>query len=314
MELSSAETAVSSSSSSSSSSSAPPAPTSTDGSSNPGGSSETSSAKKPTVCLVIGMAGSGKTTLMRLVANHFQQQQQQPQGSGRRPASAYVLNLDPAVLQLGYEVNIDIRDTVNYKQVMKQYKLGPNGAIVTALNLFATRFDQVITFIEQKQEEVEYVFIDTPGQIEVFTWSASGQLITEALASTFPTVVLYVVDTVRSTAPATFMANMTYACSIMYKTQLPLLLVLNKTDVVSPDFALRWMTDCDAFAEALTADSSYSASLNRSLSLMLGEFYQTLQCVKLSAATGAGLESLFEALQRSREEYYRSFYPAMLAS
>ena len=44
----------------------------------------------------------------------------------------------------------DIRDTVNYKEVMKQYKLGPNGGIVTALNLFATRFDQVMGFIEKR--------------------------------------------------------------------------------------------------------------------------------------------------------------------
>lgn len=40
----------------------------------------------------------------------------------------------------------DIRDTVNYKEVMKQYGLGPNGGIVTSLNLFATRFDQVTQF------------------------------------------------------------------------------------------------------------------------------------------------------------------------
>jgi hypothetical protein len=26
---------------------------------------------------------------------------------------------------------------------MRQYQLGPNGAIMTSLNLFATRFDQV---------------------------------------------------------------------------------------------------------------------------------------------------------------------------
>lgn len=32
---------------------------------------------------------------------------------------------------------------VNYKNVMKQYGLGPNGGILTASNLFATRFDQV---------------------------------------------------------------------------------------------------------------------------------------------------------------------------
>lgn len=64
---------------------------------------------------------------------------------------------------------------------MKQYGLGPNGGIVTALNLFATKFDQVLNLIERRSEECEHVVIDTPGQIEVFTWSASGNIITEAL-------------------------------------------------------------------------------------------------------------------------------------
>ncbi len=44
----------------------------------------------------------------------------------------------------------DIRDTVNYKEVMKQYNLGPNGGIVTSLNLFATRFDQVMDLIDKR--------------------------------------------------------------------------------------------------------------------------------------------------------------------
>jgi len=39
--------------------------------------------------------------------------------------------------------HVDIRDTVKYKSLMQSYKLGPNGAIVTALNLFATKFDEV---------------------------------------------------------------------------------------------------------------------------------------------------------------------------
>ena len=33
------------------------------------------------------------------------------------------------------------------------------------------------------------------GQIEVFTWSASGNIITEALAAKYPTVIVYVMDT-----------------------------------------------------------------------------------------------------------------------
>lgn len=56
------------------------------------------------------------------------------------------------------------------------------------------------------------IVMDTPGQIEIFTWSASGSIITDALASSMPTCVAYIIDTPRSMAPATFMSNMLYAC------------------------------------------------------------------------------------------------------
>ena len=61
---------------------------------------------------------------------------------------------------------------------------------------------------------------------------------------------------------------MPQACSILYKTRLPLLLVFNKADVVRPDFAAKWMRDQDAFAEALKRDTSYAATLSRSLSMV----------------------------------------------
>lgn len=97
---------------------------------------------------------------------------------------------------------------------------------------------QVISVIERRADQLDYVLVDTPGQIEIFTWSASGAIITEAFASTFPTVVAYVIDTPRSTSPVTFMSNMLYACSILYKTRLPLVLTFNKVDVAKHEFAL----------------------------------------------------------------------------
>ena len=36
----------------------------------------------------------------------------------------YYINLDPAVRDVPFAANIDIRDTINYKEVMKQYGLG----------------------------------------------------------------------------------------------------------------------------------------------------------------------------------------------
>jgi len=144
---------------------------------------------KPTTLLVMGMAGSGKTTFVqRLTASLHMENQNRP---------PYVINLDPAVAELQFPTNIDIRDTVKYKEVMKQYGLGPNGAIITSLNLFATKFGDVLSLIDKRAEQVDHVIIDTPGQIEVFTWSASGTIITETLASTTPTVILYVMDVAK---------------------------------------------------------------------------------------------------------------------
>ena len=49
---------------------------------------------------------------------------------------------------------------------MKHFGLGPNGAIMTSLNLFATKFDQVLTILGRRAEMLDYILIDTPGQIE----------------------------------------------------------------------------------------------------------------------------------------------------
>ncbi|XP_049377242.1 GPN-loop GTPase QQT2 [Solanum stenotomum] len=253
--------------------------------------------KKPIIIIVVGMAGSGKTTFLHRLVCHTM-------ASNLR---GYVLNLDPAVLTLPFGANIDIRDTVRYKEVMKQYNLGPNGGILTSLNLFATKFDEVISVIEKRADQLDYVLVDTPGQIEIFTWSASGAIITEAFASTFPTVVTYVVDTPRSESPATFMSNMLYACSILYKTRLPLVLAFNKTDVANHEFALEWMKDFEVFHAALDADNTYTSTLTRSLSLALEEFYKNLRSVGVSAVSGAGMDAFFKAIEASAEEYMETY-------
>lgn len=278
-----------------------------------------------------GMAGSGKTTFLQRLNAHMHQ----------HSMNGYIINLDPAVLNVPYSANVDIRDTVrtgvvmglhllsmqtiprilliiytlkftqvNYKNVMKQYELGPNGGILTSLNLFATRFDQVIALCEKpRSPPLEYIVVDTPGQIEIFTWSASGSIITEAFASSFPTMVAYVMDTPRCASPQSFMANMLQACSILYKSRLPLLLVFNKIDVTPHDFAIEWMTDYDAFSAALDSDASYAATLSRSLSLVLEEFYQNLQAVGVSAVTGQGMDEFFESVQRCKEKYTSEYLP-----
>lgn len=257
--------------------------------------------RSPVVVLVIGMAGAGKTTMMHRINLHMEEQ-------GKR---GYYVNLDPAVSSVPFSANIDIRDTVNYKEVMKQYGLGPNGAILTCLNLFATRFDQVVSLLEKRADALDYIFIDTPGQIEAFTWSAGGKIIHELLATAFPTVILYITDTQRCSSPTTFMSNMLYACSILYKSQLPMVCTFNKTDVVPSEFAIEWMRDFEAYQLALDGDKreEYMGTLNRSLSLVLDEFYKSIKTVGVSAMTGNGIDAMFTKIDEAGVEFREVFLP-----
>jgi GTPase SAR1 family protein len=251
----------------------------------------------------------------------------------------YVINLDPAVRNVPFESNIDIRDSVNYKEVMKSYNLGPNGGILTSLNLFATKIDQILTLLEKRTDPdpanptvkpIKNILVDTPGQIEVFVWSASGSILLDSLASTFPTVVAYIIDTPRTASTSTFMSNMLYACSILYKTKLPMILVFNKTDVKDAEFAKEWMTDFEAFQADLREEeeagsfggleggtgglgggSGYMGSLLNSMSLMLEQFYSHLSVVGVSSMTGAGVDDFFKAVGEKAQEFERDYKPEL---
>jgi GTPase SAR1 family protein len=314
-----------------------------------------------TAVVCIGMAGSGKTTFMQRINSYLHSKRTPP----------YVVNLDPAVRTVPFESNIDIRESIDYKEVMKQYNLGPNGGILTSLNLFATKVDQIMGILEKRcgvapyqspnanqteaapsatsstpsaasatdstsnptSSPINHILLDTPGQIEVFVWSASGQILLSSLASSFPTVIAYIIDTPRTTSTSTFMSNMLYACSILYKTRLPMILVFNKTDVQDAEFAKEWMTDFEAFQRALKREeetgmagggtssggqggppvggSGYMGSLLNSMSLMLEEFYSHLSVVGVSAMTGQGIDDFFVAVDEKAEEFKRDYRPEL---
>jgi GTPase SAR1 family protein len=240
----------------------------------------------------------------------------------------YVLNLDPAVRSVPFESNIDIRDSVNYKEVMKQYNLGPNGGILTSLNLFSTKIDQVMSILEKRclpdpEKESKplpsHIIVDTPGQIEVFVWSASGNILLSSLASSFPTVIAYIIDTPRSTEnTSTFMSNMLYAISILYKTRLPMILVFNKTDVKSEEGAVEWMRDFESFQQAVQKEEEdqregggYMGPLLNSMSLVLEEFYNHLSVVGVSSMTGDGVDDFFGAVEEKKKEFEQDYKPEL---
>ncbi|XP_014552688.1 hypothetical protein COCVIDRAFT_19263 [Bipolaris victoriae FI3] len=326
----------------------------------PEGATPAAASNVPVSIVCVGMAGSGKTTFMQRLVSHLYTHPDpttsEPSVSKKPPTPPYIINLDPAVHHVPFTPNIDIRDSVNYKEVMKQFNLGPNGGILTSLNLFSTKIDQVIGLLEKRtqppppakepepstvefmtsggkdkqaapvqQAQVKHILVDTPGQIEVFVWSASGEILLSSLASTFPTVIAYIIDTPRTTSTSTFMSNMLYACSILYKTKLPMILVFNKTDAQNAQFAKDWMTDFEAFQTALRNEeeggtfggdgigggSGYMGSLLNSMSLVLEEFYKHLSVVGVSAMTGEGIDEFFKGVEEKKAEFERDYKPEL---
>ena len=76
-------------------------------------SGASSEQKKPIVIITIGMAGAGKSTFVQRINSYLH--------SKEPPSPPYVFNLDPAVANTPFEANIDIRDTVDYHKVMKEF-------------------------------------------------------------------------------------------------------------------------------------------------------------------------------------------------
>jgi len=264
-------------------------------------SEQPSGPKKPSRSInliVIGMAGSGKTTFMGSFYNYLLEE---------KSNIPYAMNLDPAVTHIPYSCHDDIRDQVNYKEVMKKYSLGPNGAIMTSLNLFSANFNNSIKKLEEEKEFKEIFLIDTPGQIEVFTWSASGQIISYALASTGPTAILFILDSYRCQNPNTFMSNMLFCCSILYKLKLPILVVFNKSDVADASIPIKWMKDYDSFIDAIKSNENYLSTLSRSMGLALDEFYESLNYVEVSSKTRKGMDDVYDKIDDLIKEYNEVF-------
>lgn len=250
--------------------------------------------------IAIGMAGSGKTTFVNNLKNYYLQKQE----SRYIP---YIVNLDPAVTFVPYVPDFDIRNFYNQKDVMEKFKLGPNGAIMTCLNLFSAKITELTSYIEKAlQLNPDQLFlVDTPGQIEAFNWSASGQIIAKALSNTLPTAVLFVADKVRCQNPNAFMSTMLFGVSVLFRVRLPLLMVFNKFDIAVDDAkCIEWLKDYDSFLSDLKQESEgYINSLSRSLCLALDKFYKDLPHIAVSSLTGLNIDQLPAIFDTLRKDY-----------
>jgi len=168
---------------------------------------------------VTGTAGAGKSLLTSKLYEYYT----------KNGTFAAVLNLDPGVRDLPYTCDIDVRDYVDIIDIMQQYNLGPNGAVVMANDLIASKIDEI-------QEQIgkvnpDYLIVDTPGQIELFAYRSSGRFITENILSE-EKMNIFLFDGALITTPVNFVSIALLATSIRLRLNLPTINIITKTDLI----------------------------------------------------------------------------------
>ena len=179
-----------------------------------------------------GTAGSGKSSLCSALLSWYED----------KSATVASVNLDPGVQELPYEPDIDIRDMLDISTVMQNYQLGPNGALIMAADLIATRMNDIQDSLDSINPD--YAIFDTPGQIELFAYRSSGPYIVDNLRSEGKTV-LFLFDSTLVSTPSNFVSIALLAASIQLRLKVPQISILSRKDLLGPNLkkVLTWSSN-----------------------------------------------------------------------
>lgn len=171
------------------------------------------------VVFVIGTAGSGKSLLTSAFSEWLNMAKQ----------DVATINLDPGVVALPYTPDLDVRDYVNMASLMEEYCLGPNGALILAADLIAEKMETLSR--ETEELNADLVLVDTPGQMELFAFRASGQYIAEELTKE-PKAIVYLFDPVFSLSSINYVSNLFLSAAVYNRFLMPQVHVLSKSDLL----------------------------------------------------------------------------------
>jgi GTPase SAR1 family protein len=241
------------------------------------------------IVFIVGTAGSGKSLLTASLDEWLK--------VGKQKTAT--VNLDPGVLTLPYTPDIDIRNYIDIRNIMKEQELGPNGALVLAANLIAEEAERLGGEIEDLQSDM--VIVDTPGQLELFAFRASGPYIANELTNE-PKAIIYLFDAVFSFNPLNYVSNMFLSAAVYNRFFFPQLHVLSKCDLLPPEEVKHiagWSADPDSLEGVIEEKLSGTRRLlSRDMMQAIYRLGLQFNLIPVSGKTNEGLINLGSALER----------------
>ena len=236
----------------------------------------------------VGTARSGKSTLVKSYRDWL----------GNNGIDCMTINLDPGVDMLPYDADIDIREWVALDEVMGEYNLGPNGAQIVAADLMAVNIRKITDLLDGVR--TEYVLVDTPGQLELFAFRESSNVIVEAFGKE-KSMVVYLSDPMLCKTSNGFVSNMVLSSLVEFRLQLPVINILTKADLMKDedrDRMISWFENSDSlYDDLLDNDANPQTVVGMELFKAVESVGIFGQIRAVSAVENTGLEEIYSATQ-----------------
>ncbi len=240
------------------------------------------------VVFMIGTAGSGKSLLTASFGEWLKMSKQ----------DVAIVNLDPGSLKLPYSPDVDIRNYVDVGNLMEKYGLGPNGALIVAADLIADEIEKITRDIEAVNADI--VLVDTPGQMELFAFRASGPYIVEELTKE-PKALVYLFDAVFSINPVNYVSNMFLSAAVYNRFFQPQMHVLSKCDLLPKrdvDKIADWSASLSSLEDAMDQLEGEKRIFSRSMVQAISQLGLRFKLIPISGKTNMGMNNFNTALER----------------
>jgi GTPase SAR1 family protein len=245
------------------------------------------------LAFIIGTAGSGKSLFTAAFSEWLKMSKQ----------DVAVVNLDPGALKLPYQPDVDVRNYVDVGDLMEKYNLGPNGALILAADLIADEIENLTRDIDEAHADI--VLVDTPGQMELFAFRASGPYIVDELTKEHKALI-YLFDAVFSTNPLNYVSNMFLAAAVYNRFFQPQLHVLSKTDLIPKKDAqaiATWSANPRALEDAIEEKLEGTKRLfSRSMMQAINKLDLKFLLMPVSSKTNEGMVNINTYLERILNE------------
>jgi GTP1/Obg family GTP-binding protein len=168
-----------------------------------------------------------------------------------------------------------------------------------AADMIALRVSEITKIVDDIK--ADYILIDTPGQMELFTFRDCSRVIIRAL-NVERSAIVFLYDPMLSTSASNFVSQLLLGSTTQFRFSIPTINVLSKIDILDErqlETTLEWSNNPDALYDALIAESpSMKSQLNMELLRALESLGTYTSLIPISAKEMRGLEDLYNIGQQ----------------